>query len=67
MSSKQNIKDILRQIRELHTTNISLEKNKTKEMKKMLQNVIRRYQIIDDKIKIHLGGKKNKKIKNKNM
>lgn len=63
MSSKQSIEEILKQISILHYKNKSLEKYKTDEMKKMLQNVINRYQTIDDKIKVHIGGKKKKKIK----
>ena len=65
MSSKQSIEKILEEILLLHNKNKSLEKNKTEEIKIMLQNIINRYQSIDDKIKVHLGGKKKKKKINK--
>jgi|TARA_B100001971_G_scaffold174506_1_gene167825 hypothetical protein len=58
MSSKKNVKEILQQINVLQNRNKTLEKQKTKEMKQMLQNVINRYRILDDTIKAQLGGNK---------
>jgi len=58
MSSKKNVKEILQQINVLQNRNKTLEKQKTKEMKQMLQNVINRYRILDDTIKTQLGGNK---------
>lgn len=58
MSSKKNVKEILQQINVLHNRNKTLEKQKTKEMKQMLQNVINRYEILDDTIRVQLGGNK---------
>ena len=58
MSSKKNVQQILQKISLLHNRNKTLEKQKTKEMKQMLQNVINRYKILDDKIKAQLGGNK---------
>ena len=55
MSSKKNVREILQQITLLHNRNKTLEKQKTEEMKQMLKNVIRRYTILDDKIKLQLG------------
>jgi len=72
MSSKKNVREILQQITLLHNRNKTLEKQKTEEMKQMLKNVIRRYTILDDKIKLQLGGNKKqtttkqKKVKKKN-
>jgi septum formation topological specificity factor MinE len=58
MSSKKDVQEVLKQIRLLHDRNKTLEKQKTNEMKKMLKNVIHRYQIMDDTIKAQLGGDK---------
>ncbi len=58
MSSKKDVQKVLQQITLLQNRNKTLEKQKTKEMKKMLQNVINRYKILDDTIKAQLGGNK---------
>ena len=58
MSSKKNVRETLQKISLLHDRNKTLEKQKTKEMKQMLQNVINRYRILDDTIKAQLGGNK---------
>jgi septum formation topological specificity factor MinE len=58
MSSKKNVQETLQKISLLHDRNKTLEKQKTKEMKQMLQNVINRYKILDDTIKAQLGGNK---------
>ena len=49
--SKKDVQKVLQQITLLQNRNKTLEKQKTKEMKKMLQNVINRYKILDDTIK----------------
>jgi len=58
MSSKKDIQKVLQQITLLQNRNKTLETQKTKEMKKMLENVINRYKILDDTIKAQLGGNK---------
>jgi len=58
MSSKKDVQKVLQQITLLQNRNKTLEKQKTKEMKQMLQNVINRYRILDDTIKAQLGGNK---------
>jgi len=65
MSSKKNVQEVLQQITLLQNRNKTLEKQKTKEMKKMLQNVINRYKIFDDTIKAQLVGGSKKQTTTK--
>jgi septum formation topological specificity factor MinE len=65
MSSQKNVQEVLQEITLLHNRNKTLEKQKTKEMKKMLQNIINRYKIFNDTIKAQLGGKKKTTTKQK--
>lgn len=68
MSTKvDNIQITLEKISNLRNRNKTLEKQKTEEMKKMLQNVINRHKTLNDKIKHTLtgGSKKQKKVKKK--
>ncbi len=65
MSSKKNVRETLQKISLLHDRNKTLEKQKTKEMKQMLQNVINRYKILDDTIKAQLGGNKKQTTRKK--
>ena len=68
MSEKvNNIQITLEKISNLRNRNKTLEKQKTEEMKKMLQNVINRHKTLNDKIKHTLtgGSKKQKKVNKK--
>jgi len=59
------VQEVLQEITLLQKRNKNIRKEKTKDMKKMLQNIINRYKIFNDTIKAQLGGKKKTTTKQK--